>query len=79
MFIRKQQNGQVMSEWGPRGAEPALVKVHGSGCVLLGPEPWLGHWGGQGWQMTLPLSGSPSHEHGKTEKKADILQLIQDI
>lgn len=72
MFIRKQQNGQVMSEWGPRGAEPALVKVHGSGCIS-------GHWGGQGWQMTLPLSGSPSHEHGKTEKKADILQLIQDI
>lgn len=29
---------------GHGGEGPALDKVRGPGCTLLGPEPWLGRW-----------------------------------
>lgn len=49
----REQKGEKKSEWGPPGMAireatggegPALDKVRGPGCTLLGPEPWLGRW-----------------------------------
>ena len=62
-----------MSEWGPLGM---AIREATRGGTTSGQDAQLrlcpagpralaraGSWGGQGWGLTLPLSGSSSHEN----------------
>ena len=66
----------------PRGAEPPLVKMHGSDCVLLGPEPWLGLGAGEsrggGWPSPFQVAHPLRTNMGRQRKWACSWPRISD-